>query len=118
MDSNIDLSKNLKLKQNLINELKELINLDTKMNEKYLGFKEIQNKWFKIGPVPRSQSVTIWNTLQHHIKNFYDYLHLNRKFKEIDIKYNLDKKKEWLARMEESEKDELDKLFEKHLTNK
>ena len=54
MDSNIDLSKNLKLKQDLINELKELINLDTKMNEKYLGFKEIQNKWFKIGPVPRS----------------------------------------------------------------
>ena len=94
MDSNIDLSKNLKLKQNLINELKELINLDTKMNEKYLGFKEIQNKWFKIGPVPRSQSVIIWNTFQHHIKNFYDYLHLNRKFKEIDIKYNLDKKKE------------------------
>jgi len=94
LDSHIDLSKNLKLKQNLINELKELINLDTTMNEKYLGFKEIQNKWLKIGPVPRIQSEIIWNTFQHHIKNFYDYLHLNRKFKEIDIKYNLDKKKE------------------------
>ena len=94
MDSHIDLSKNLKLKQNLINELKELINLDTTMNEKYLGFKEVQNKWFKIGPVPRTQNIIIWNTFQHHIKNFYDYLHLNRKFKEIDIKYNLDKKKE------------------------
>jgi len=94
LDSHIDLSKNLKLKQNLINELKELINLDTTMNEKYLGFKEVQNKWFKIGPVPRTQNIIIWNTFQHHIKNFYDYLHLNRKFKEIDIKYNLDKKKE------------------------
>ena len=94
MNSHIDLSKNLKLKQNLINELKELVNLDTTMNEKYLGFKEVQNKWLKIGPVPRVQSEIIWNTFQHHIKNFYDYLHLNRKFKEIDIKYNLDKKKE------------------------
>ena len=94
MDSHIDLSKNLKLKQNLIAELKELINLDTTMNEKYLGFKEVQNKWLKTGPVPRVQSEIIWNTFQHHIKNFYDYLHLNRKFKEIDIKYNLDKKKE------------------------
>jgi|TARA_B110000914_G_scaffold167579_1_gene148173 hypothetical protein len=93
LDKKNDLSKNLKLKQDLINKLKELINLDTKINEKYLRFKEIQNEWFKIGPVPRVQNIIIWNTFQHHNKNFYDYLHLNRKFKEIDIKYNLDQKK-------------------------
>jgi hypothetical protein len=93
LDKKIDFSKNLKLKQDLIDRLKALINLDLKMNEKYLGFKDIQNAWFKIGQVPRSQNVIIWNTFQHHIKNFYDYLHLNRKFKEIDIKYNLEYKK-------------------------
>ncbi|MDA1019643.1 MAG: DUF349 domain-containing protein [Bacteroidetes bacterium] len=94
MDKNIDLSKNLKTKQDLINKLKELINLDIKMNEKYLGFKKIQNDWFKTGSVPRANNTIIWNTFQHHIKNFYDYLHLNRKFKEIDVKYNLEQKKE------------------------
>ena len=94
MYKNIDLSKNLKIKKDLINKLKELINLDMKMNEKYLGFKDIQNQWFKTGAVPRADNVILWNTFQHHIKNFYDYLHLNRKFKEIDVKYNLEQKKE------------------------
>ena len=41
MDKKIDFSKNLKLKQDLIDRLKALINLDLKMNEKYLGFNAV-----------------------------------------------------------------------------
>jgi hypothetical protein len=67
LDKNIDLTKNLKIKKDLINKLKELINLDMKMNEKYLGFKDIQNQWFKTGAVPRADNVILWNTFQHHI---------------------------------------------------
>ena len=75
----INLNKNLVEKKKLIERLKNLINLDTKMNEKYLDFKEIQKKWFNIGPVSRKENSIIWNNFQHHIKNFYDYLHLKRK---------------------------------------
>ena len=88
----INLNKNLVEKKKLIERLKSLINLDTKMNEKYLDFKEIQKKWFNIGPVSRKENSIIWNNFQHHIKNFYDYLHLNRKFKEIDLKHNEEQK--------------------------
>ena len=88
----INLNKNLEEKKRLIEKLKNLINTDIKINEKYLEFKEIQKKWFSIGPVSRKENSIIWNNFQHHIKNFYDYLHLNRKFKEIDIKYNLEQK--------------------------
>jgi len=88
----INLNKNLVEKKKLIERLKNLINLDTKMNEKYLDFKEIQKKWFNIGPVSRKENSIIWNNFQHHIKNFYDYLHLNRKFKEIDLKHNEEQK--------------------------
>ncbi len=91
-NKHIDLNKNLEEKKRLIEKLKNLINLDIKINEKYLEFKEIQKKWFSIGPVSRKENSIIWNNFQHHIKNFYDYLHLNRKFKEIDIKYNLEQK--------------------------
>jgi len=84
----INLNKNLEEKKRLIDRLKNLINLDINMKEKYLKFKEIQKLWFDIGPVSRKENSIIWNNFQHHIKNFYDYLHLNRKFKEIDIKYN------------------------------
>ena len=89
---NIDYKKNLVEKQKIIERLKNLINLDIKMNEKYLEFKELQKKWFNIGPVLRKENSIMWNNFQHHIKNFYDYLYLNRKFKEIDIKHNEEQK--------------------------
>lgn len=85
---NINLKKNFAEKKLLIDELKNLINHENKMSQKYLEFKKIQEKWFKIGPVPRVESQILWNNFQHHIKNFYDYLHLNRKFKEIDLEHN------------------------------
>jgi len=89
----INLNKNLEEKKRLIERLKNLIILDSNMHEKYLEFKEIQKKWFNIGPASRKENSIIWNNFKHHIKNFYDYLHLNRKFKEIDIKNN-EKEKE------------------------
>ena len=101
-----DLNKNLKEKEVLIEELKKLINISSKTNEKYLKFKKIQENWLKIGPVPRPDDEIIWNNFQHHIKNFYDYLHLNRKFKEIDIKYNLDQKEKIINQAKELVKSE------------
>ena len=87
-----NLDDNLIEKKLLIEKLKDLLIVDGSINEKYNEFKKIQNSWFKIGQVPRSQNVIIWNNFQHHIKNFYDYLHLNRKFKEIDLDHNLKEK--------------------------
>ena len=87
-----NLDDNLVEKKLLIEKLKELLNTDGSINDKYNKFKKIQNSWFKIGNVPRSQDLIIWNNFQHHIKNFYDYLYLNRKFKEIDIKHNEEQK--------------------------
>ena len=87
-----NLDDNLIEKKDLIEKLKSLLIIDGSINEKYNEFKKIQNSWFKIGQVPRSQNVIIWNNFQHHIKNFYDYLHLNRKFKEIDLEHNLKEK--------------------------
>lgn len=87
-----NLDDNLIEKKDLIEKLKSLLIIDGSINEKYNEFKKIQNSWFKIGQVPRSQNIIIWNNFQHHIKNFYDYLHLNRKFKEIDLEHNLKEK--------------------------
>ena len=87
-----NLDDNLKEKKLLIEKLKELLVVEGSINDKYNEFKKLQNSWFKIGIVPRSQNLIIWNNFQHHIKNFYDYLHLNRKFKEIDLEHNLKEK--------------------------
>ena len=84
----INTNQNLVEKEILIDRLKNLINDDISISKKYQELKKIQSFWFKTGPVPRTKSKIVWNNFQHHIKNFYDYLHLNRKFKEIDLEHN------------------------------
>ena len=96
-----NLEDNLIEKKILIEKLKELLITDGSINSKYNEFKKIQNSWIKTGQVPRSQNVIIWNNYQHHIKNFYDYLHLNRKFKEIDLDHNLKEKEKIILNAKE-----------------
>src|SRR5699024_2455089 len=42
-----------------------------------------------------------WNTYRHHVENFYDFLHLNREFRDLDFKHNLEQKLKLIARAEE-----------------
>jgi len=113
----INTNQNLVEKEILIDRLKNLINDDISISKKYQELKKIQSFWFKIGPVPRTKSKIVWNNFQHHIKNFYDYLHwkdfqrlkkrwnyelgpvekkfekeLNRELEEIEIEINKSKK--------------------------
>jgi len=94
---NINFKQNLKNKKLLIENLKNLILIDERINIKYKKFKKIQKKWFELGPVHRVDNLMLWNNYQHHVKNFYDYLHLNRKFKEIDFERNLVEKKKIIS---------------------
>tara|TARA_R100000963_G_C4551428_1_gene44230 strand:- start:5 stop:463 length:459 start_codon:yes stop_codon:yes gene_type:complete len=63
---------------------------------------------------PVKPKVVYKTTAHEHTANVV----VEKKNSDNDGLSNLDKKKEWLSRMQEPEKDELDKLFEKHLTNK
>ena len=50
---------NLDRKLEIIESLKELINIDENINTIYKKFKNIQDSWHKTGPVPRAQSNNI-----------------------------------------------------------
>ena len=83
---------NLEKKLKLIEDLKALINIEENINSIYKKFKTIQENWHKIGPVPNSHNLNLWNTYKHHTEIFYDFLHLNRELREIDFKHNYDEK--------------------------
>ena len=34
----------------------------------------------------------VWSTYRHHVENFYDFLDLNREFRDMDFKHNLEQK--------------------------
>ena len=87
-----DLQANLKKRLELIEELKGLLNLDENINTTYNHFKDIRERWRNAGAIPRDRYNTIWNTFHHHVENFYDFLHLNRDFRDLDFKHNLEQK--------------------------
>lgn len=96
-----DLHTNLEKRQNLIEELKGLLNAEESMGKTYNHFKDIQKRWHEAGAIPRDKYNLVWNNYHHHVENFYDFLHLNREFRDMDFKHNLEQKLKLIGRAEE-----------------
>ena len=96
-----DLQANYTKREELIEELKGLLNAEENINTTYKHFKDIQERWHTAGAIPRDKYNTVWNTYHHHVENFYDFLHLNREFRDLDFKHNLEKKLNLIGRAEE-----------------
>lgn len=93
------LNENLQAKLELIEDLKTLIeNADgTTM---YKKFKDIQDKWRSIGPIPKAKYNDTWRTYQHHVERFYDLLHLNNDLRDLDFKHNYEEKLKLVVKAE------------------
>lgn len=107
-----DLQGNLDKRLELIEELKGLLSAEENINTTYSHFKEIQEKWHTAGAIPRDKYNTVWNNYHHHVENFYDFLHLNREFRDLDFKHNLDAKLKIITRAEElAQETDINKAF-------
>jgi hypothetical protein len=103
---------NLVLRKNLIEELKGLVGIDQPISETYKQFKDLQSRWRESGHVPRAEANNIWKTYHHHVGIFYDFLHLNREFRELDYKYNYEEKLKIIKEVEALGKmDNIQKAF-------
>ncbi|MFD1095468.1 DUF349 domain-containing protein [Salegentibacter chungangensis] len=96
-----DLNANLNKRLEIIEELKGLLGVEENINTTYRHFKELQDRWRMAGPIPRDKYNDVWNTYHHHVENFYDFLHLNREFRDLDFKHNLEQKLKVIDRAEE-----------------
>lgn len=96
-----DLQANLKKREDIIEELKGLLNVEESIHTTYQQFKKLQDQWHTAGPIPRDSYNLTWNTYRHHVENFYDFLHLNREFRDLDFKHNLEQKLKLISRAEE-----------------
>ena len=91
-DQEVTQKVNLEHKQALIEEIKSLINIDQNINTIYKTFRTLQENWYNIGMVPRTESQNLWETYKHHVEKFYDFLHLNRELRDLDYKHNYEEK--------------------------
>ncbi|MFI3263890.1 MAG: DUF349 domain-containing protein [Rikenellaceae bacterium] len=81
--------ENLKLKLEVIEELKELINSDETINHTFTRFRELQQRWKDIGLVPLQNVKDLWETYNLHIENFYNFIKINKELRDLDLKKNL-----------------------------
>ena len=83
---------NLAAKQAVIDELKELVEKQEDVNATFPAFREIQNKWSAIGPVPAQKHRDINDTYHYYVEKFYDMVKINRDLRDLDFKKNLEAK--------------------------
>ena len=84
--------QNLIVKQGIIDELKGLLEKQEDINHTFPTFRELQQRWRDTGPVPISHTTDLWNTYQHYVELFYDYVKINNELRDLDFKKNLEAK--------------------------
>lgn len=107
-----NLSQNLRTRLSIIEELKGMIGSGDSMGSTFAHFKELQERWKNAGPVPKSDYNEVWKNYHFHVERFYDFLHLDREFRDMDFKHNLDQKLKIIERAEElAEEQDVNRAF-------
>ena len=83
---------NLKVKQAIIEELKELVNSDETLNHTFNKFRELQQRWKETGIVPQQNVKDLWETYNLHVENFYSFIKINKELRDLDLKKNYEQK--------------------------
>ena len=84
--------ENLAKKQAIIEELKTLVEEPGDMKDAFPKFRDIQNRWREVGPVPQQSFRDVNDTYQLYVTKFYDLVDINRELRDLDFKKNLEAK--------------------------
>ena len=84
--------ENLKVKLQIIEELKELTNSNETMNHTFQTFRDLQQRWKESGVVPQANVKEVWETYNLHVENFYNYIKINKELRDLDLKRNYEAK--------------------------
>ena len=107
-----DLEGNLEVRNLLIEEIKRLLDSEKSVNSNYKKIKDIQERWKQAGAIPRDKYNTVWNNYHHYMETYYDALQLDREFRDLDFKHNLEEKQKLITRTQElAKQSDVDKAF-------
>ena len=84
--------ENLRIKLQIIEELKELIGSDETMNTTFQRFRELQQRWKEAGLVPQQNVEDLWETYNLYVENFYNFIKINKELRDLDLRKNYEAK--------------------------
>lgn len=93
---------NLKNRENLLTNLKELLDTNTE-DAKSLVIKvnEIKELWRNAGPVPKDKYNLVFNDYQFHMARFFEHLNMDREMREVEFSQNFEQKTKIIERVKE-----------------
>ena len=83
---------NLLQKQNLLEQMKVLVESSDDVSTHINEFRALQQKWKTIGPVPQTASTDLWKQFNQFQESFWDLIKINNELREYDFKKNLESK--------------------------
>ena len=92
---------NFVLKQQIVEELKVLLEKTEDVTHTFPAFRELQNRWKSVGQVPQAKVKDLLETYQHYVEKFYDYIKINNEFRDMDFRKNLEAKESLCRKAEE-----------------
>jgi hypothetical protein len=92
---------NLKLKNEILSQMKSILQKEEDMSKAFNEFHELQAKWRSIGPVPPQNANDLWMTYKLYSDRFFEFIKLNRELQDLEMKKNLEMKIQLCERAEE-----------------
>jgi len=97
---------NFAQKQAVIEDLKALVEKQEDVSSTFPAFRDLQNRWREIGPVPATKFRDLNDTYQFYVEKFYDMVKINRDLRDLDFKKNLEAKQEFCEAAEKLSENE------------
>lgn len=92
---------NLRRKNEVLEELRKLIDSEESLKKIYDEFKLLQEKWRQIGMVPKNEAKNLWMNYNFLVDKFFEKVKIDRDLRDIGYKKNLEAKIELTEKTEE-----------------
>jgi hypothetical protein len=97
--------ENLHKKQEILEQLRILMEGQENFELTFRKFKDLQKQWFSAGVVPHQNLKDLWDSYNYFVEKFNDYVSINRDLRALDLKKNLELKVLLCERTEELDKE-------------
>ena len=93
--------KNYAEKAEILNGLKELIDNEENIGKSFDRFKDFQDRWRAVGPVPSNKAADLNKDYKTEVDRFYYNININKELKEYDLAKNLEIREAIVKKLEE-----------------
>ena len=93
--------KNYAEKAEILQGLKELIDNEENIGKSFDRFKDFQDRWRAVGPVPSNKAADLNKDYKTEVDRFYYNININKELKEYDLAKNLEIREAIVKKLEE-----------------